>query len=170
VSEENKYPNPPADMGELLQRIQREWHALKEAVLALPQERLNSPGDGGWAVKDHLAHLSFWEQMLLRSYIGDEPAHSVLGVSEEEFSGLSEDAENDIVYRRNKDRDAAEVLSEVWGSHDSVVEAISRVPFERFGQPRKPGEEYPLGAYVRGNTYGHYMEHAEWLRPLMGQT
>ena len=27
-------------------------------------------------------------------------------------------------------------------------------------QPRRPGDKNPLGAYVAGNTYGHYLEHA----------
>ncbi|MGE5602348.1 MAG: DinB family protein [Nitrososphaerales archaeon] len=168
MSQEEKYPNPPADMGELLQWIEREWVTLREAVLALPPERLTVPGNGGWSVVDHMAHLAFWEQMLVRGYLGGEPQHEVLGVTEEEFRGLSEDAENDIVYRRNRGRDPAEVLAEVWASHDNAVEAISRFPFERLTQPRQAGDEYPLSAYVAGNTYGHYLEHAEWLKPLMG--
>ena len=127
------------------------------------------PGNGGWSVVDHMAHLAFWEQMLVRSYVGGEPQHKVLGVSEEEFRGLNEDSENDIVYRRNRGRDPAEVLTEVWASHDNAVEAISRLPFERLAQPRRPGDEYPLSAYVAGNTYDHYREHAEWLKPLLGE-
>lgn len=167
MTEEEKYPNPPADMVELLTRIEREWVALREAVLALPEERLSVPGNGGWTIADHLAHLSFWEQMLVRSYLGGEPDYEVLGVSEQEARELDEDAENDIVYKRNRGRPPAEVLSEVWAAHDNAVDAIARFPFERLNQPRRPGEQHPLGAYVAGNTYGHYMEHAEWLKPMM---
>jgi hypothetical protein len=166
MSQEQKYPNAPADMGELLQWIEREWVTLRQKVLALPEERLTAPGNGGWSVVDHMAHLAFWEQMLVRSYLGDEPPHEVLGVSEEEFRRLDEDGENDVAYRRNRGRPAAEVLSEVWASHDNAVEAISRFPFERLMQPRQ-GEEHILGAYVAGNTYGHYLEHGEWLEPMM---
>ncbi len=169
MTEEEKYPNPPADMGDLLQWIEREWVTLREKVLALPKDRLTARDGGGWTVVDHMAHLAFWEQMLVRSYLRGEPAHEVLGVSEEEMRRLDEDGENDVVYRRNRGRDPAEVLSEVWASHDDAVEAIARFPFERLMQPVRPGEETPLGAYVAGNTYGHYLEHAAWLEPLMGE-
>jgi hypothetical protein len=106
--------------------------------------------------------------MLVRSYLGGEPGHQVLGVSEEEFGKLDEDGENDIVYRRNRGRNAADMLAEVWASHDSAVDAIARFPFERLMQPRRPGDDTILGAYVAGNTYGHYLEHAGWLKPMMG--
>jgi hypothetical protein len=167
MSQEEKYPNPPSDMAELLTWIEREWLALRESVLALPAERLTTPGDGGWSVADHMAHLSFWEQMLVRSYLGDEPEHQVLGVTEQEYLRLSEDGINDIVFRQGRGRKAAEVLSDVWASHDSAVDVISRFPFERLMQPRHPADETTLSAYVAGNTYGHYLEHAGWLKPLL---
>ncbi len=169
MSQEEKYPNPPADMGELLERIEREWVTLRDDVLAVPPERLRVQGNGGWTIVDHMAHLAFWEQMLVRAYMGGEPPYQVLGVSEDELRKLDEDAENDVVYRRNRGRDPAEMLAEVWASHDNAVEAISRFPFERFAQPWRPGDQYPLMNYVIGNTYGHYLEHAEWLKPLMGE-
>lgn len=168
MSEEEKYPNPPADMGELLQWIEREWVTLREKVLALPEERLTAPGNGGWSVVDHMAHLAFWEQMLVRSQLGDEPEHQVLGVTEEVYRGLDEDGQNDVIYKRNRGRNPADVLAEVWASHDDAVDAIARFPFDRLMQPRRPGEQNVLGAYVAGNTYGHYLEHAGWLEPMMG--
>lgn len=167
MSQEDKYPNAPKDMTELLTWIEREWQVLREKVLALPPERLTAPGNGGWSIVDHMAHLAFWEQMLVRSYLGDEPGHEVLGVTEQEFQNLDEDEENDIVYKRNRGRDPNELLSDVWASHDNAVDAISRFPFERLMQPRRPGDQNTLGAYVAGNTYGHYLEHAEWVEPLM---
>ncbi len=167
MSQEEKYPNPPADMVELLTWIEREWAVLRERVLALPMEKLTSQDHGGWSVVDHMAHLAFWEQLLVRSMLGDEPAHEVLGVSEEEYRKLDEDGQNDVAYKRNRGRAPAEVLSEVWASHDDAVDAISRFPFERLMQPRRPGDQHMLGEYVAGNTYGHYLEHAEWLKPLM---
>ena len=169
MSHEEKYPNPPADMVELLTWIEREWVVLKEAVLGLPPERLTARDAGGWSVADHLVHLCFWEQMLLRSYLGGEPEHEVVGVSDEEYRKLDEDGVNDVVYRRNRGRDAADLLSEVWASHDSAVDVISRVQFDRLLQPRRPGEKNALADYVAGNTYSHYLEHAEWLKPMIAE-
>lgn len=163
MTHEEKYPRPPADMGELLQWIEREWVTLREKVLALPPERLTAPGNGGWSVLDHLIHLAFWEQLVVRSYLGDEPEHAVLGVSEQEYQRLDEDGQNDVVYRRNRGRRPAEVLPEVWASHANTVDAIAAFPFKRLSQPRRPGEAHPLSAHVAWNTYIHYLEHADWL-------
>jgi hypothetical protein len=163
-----KYPNPPADMLELLQRIEIEWRELKDWVLALSEEQLTMPGKDGWSVKDHLAHRTFWEQMMVRSHLGDEPQHAVMGLTEAEAARLdSEDKINDLTFRRSRKRAASDVLAEAWRIHDDTVAAIERQGFARLHQQRE-GYSYPLYVYVVGNTYGHYMEHAGWLRGQMG--
>lgn len=40
MSQEEEHRNPPEDMAELLERIAREWAALRGAALVLPPERL----------------------------------------------------------------------------------------------------------------------------------
>lgn len=165
---EEKYPNPPADMAELLRRIATEWQTFRDYVLALPEERLTAAGKDGWSVKDHVAHLTFWEQVLVRSYLGDEPQHVVMGLPAEEAARLdTEDAVNDWIFRRHRDRPASEVLADAWRLHDEAVAEIGRYPFALLARPYEPGSSYPLYAFVIGNTYGHYMEHLPWLRELV---
>lgn len=163
-----KYPSPPADMQELLQRIETEWRELTDWLLALSEAQLTLPGKDGWSVKDHLAHLTFWEQKMVRSHLNGEPEHAILGLSAEDAARVdSADAINDLVYRRNRDRSASEILAEAWRIHNETVAQIEREGFARLQQQRE-GYAYPLYAYVVGNTYGHYMEHAGWLRDLVG--
>jgi hypothetical protein len=47
-------------MMEEMAKSRRELEALVES---LSDEQLTRPGkDGGWSVKDHLAHLAMWEE------------------------------------------------------------------------------------------------------------
>lgn len=163
-----KYPHPPADMAELLQRIETEWQELKDWFLTLSEEQLTRPGRDGWSVKDHLAHLTFWEQMMVRGHLNGEPEHAILGLSAEDAARVdSADAINDLVYRRNRAQPASEVLAEAWRIHEETVTTIERQGFARLHQQRE-GYAYPLYAYVVGNTYEHYMEHAGWLHESTG--
>ena len=164
---ENTYPEGPADKGQLLEWIEREWVTLMEPVRALPPERLEKQGNGGWSIKDHVAHLSFWEQMLVRSYLGGEPPNTLLGVTDDEFQRLDEDGINAAVQRQSHSQPAANVLAEAELMHGEVVEAIARVTWERLWQPVREGSSTLLGWLIAGNTYGHYMEHANWLREML---
>ncbi len=56
----------PEDKDELLERIQRQWAAQERPIGGLGDPQLTTRAqDGGWSVKDHLAHLAAWEQRLL---------------------------------------------------------------------------------------------------------
>jgi hypothetical protein len=164
---ENTYPEGPEDTVELLAWIEREWVALMAPIRTLSEERLSAPSSGGWPIKDHIAHLSFWEQMLARAYLGGEPQNQVLGLTREEFERLDETAINALVQQRSKDRAAADIIAEAELGHGELVDAIARLPWDRLAQPVREGESTLLGWVVAGNTYGHYMEHGNWLQEMI---
>lgn len=159
----------PADMQELLERIRREWDRLLSAVEGITPEQASRLGPGGWAVKDNLAHLAAWEQMMLRSYLRGEPQHEVVEVDEAEFAHLDEDAINAIFYARNKDLPPEEVLRVVKRSHTQVVETLERLPFDELLKARFPDdpEKRPMLDWVTGNTYEHYQEHRGYIQEIL---
>jgi hypothetical protein len=170
-TEERLYPAPPENRAELLQRIEAEWQLLQNSFTDLPAAQLTAPGEGGWAIKDHVAHVTFWEQWLLRRILGGEPLAAVVGAPEAALTGLDTDGLNDIIYRRTRDRTPEQVLDDAQRSHEELTAALGQMPFDELARPRFPDrpEEGPLVAWVVGNTYGHYMEHAATIQRQAGR-
>ncbi len=98
------YETPPQDTEELLTRIADGWAVLRQRIAPLSSARLTTPGpDGGWSVKDHLAHLATWEGMLVALLEG-KPIHTAFGIDRAEYDALeSTDALNAVIAGQHKD-------------------------------------------------------------------
>jgi len=151
----------PQDKADLQERIQREWAVLEQVVNQLSEEQMKTPGAGGWSVKDNLAHLTAWEQFMLLYHLHGHPAHEVMRIDAATMDAVDENGLNDILYRRNRDRSVAEVLTDFRRSHQQVVAFLEQLPFADLMQPRYPDDPQarPLINWVIGNTYEHYEEH-----------
>jgi hypothetical protein len=160
----------PADKQELLERIAREWNALLEEIEKLSPEQVTPPGPGGWSVKDNLAHLAAWEQLMLRSYLGGQPQHELLEMDAADFARLDEDGINAVFYERNKVFPPEEVLQRLKQSHAQVLATLEKTPFEELLKVRYPDdpERRPMLDWVIGNTYEHYREHRRNIAALVG--
>lgn len=152
----------PASKAELMTRIDEAWSSLQALLAPLPAEQMDVPDQGGWSIKDNLAHLVFWEQLLLRSYLGNEPPEDVLKVRASTLETLDEDGINAIVQRGSRSLPVADVLAASQDSHTQVVMHLDALPFDVLLQPRYPDDpqQRPLLDWVIGNTYDHYREHA----------
>src|SRR5512139_2037408 len=94
---EDDYTVPPGDKGELMRRIHREWSRLEQAISPLGDAQLEILDEGGWSVKDNLAHLTAWEQYMRLFYLGDLPAHEAMQVDQETYESLDEDGQNEVI-------------------------------------------------------------------------
>jgi hypothetical protein len=158
----------PKDKAELLARIDQEWTALRELIDSLTPKQMTEAVPGSWSVKDHLVHLTTWEQFLLRYHLGQEPPHIVMGVEEETFEGLDEDGMNALIYERSQNRPLEDVLDSFGQSHTLVLDALGPMTFADLMQPRYADdpEARPLINWVIGNTYDHYREHRQTIQSL----
>ncbi|MEP7292650.1 MAG: maleylpyruvate isomerase N-terminal domain-containing protein, partial [Chloroflexota bacterium] len=53
----------PINQAELLEKIQAGWDALQACIATLTPEQITIPTDAaGWTVKDHLMHLTVWQE------------------------------------------------------------------------------------------------------------
>ena len=156
----------PKDKTELMARIDREWTALTELIDYLTPSQMIEAAPGSWSVKDHLVHLTTWEQFLLRYHLAQEPPHIVMGVDAETFGGLDEDGLNALIYERSQDRSLEDVLDSFTRSHFQVLETLKPVTFADLMQPRYDDdpEARPLINWVIGNTYDHYREHRQTIQ------
>ena len=80
----------PGSIGELLERIDRDWKGLWLLVDQFDPGQMEAPGASGWSLKDNLAHLAAWERYLVEHTIQGRPAHMVLGIDAPALATLDE--------------------------------------------------------------------------------
>lgn len=165
------YSQPPSSKAELIERIRREWAALEGARQGLTEAQLSAPDAGGWSIKDNLAHLAEWHRFLRLYHLRGQPPHEVMGVDEESFEKLGEDGLNEVLFRRNKDRSAGDIVAELHRSYEQVLADLEGMSFEQLMRPHYADdpEKRPLIGWVIGNTYDHYLDHRGAIERLARQ-
>lgn len=144
---------------DLLARIRKDraeiaalWQNLTEAQLT------RRPGpQSDWSIKDLVAHLSFWEQLMIETISrlkqGLEPQD--LGTNE------LVDNLNAEVFKRNEHRPLAEVLAEFDSQRAQVEATLEALTDDEINQADyfAQQENTPLLYHIIGNTFGHYADH-----------
>ena len=165
----------PRDKRELLERLERARAALDRTVGRLSDARLVAPGRyEGWSVKDHLVHLSTWEQGIV-ALLQRRPRYAAMHVDEEIYL-RGADAVNEIVYAQNKDRPLSDVLASFRQTQQDLLGVLARLTDAdlaktySYYQPDEPGDDSgePVLKWIAGNTYEHYAEHQSWIEALIG--
>jgi hypothetical protein len=159
----------PGDKTELIARIERGWTSLLQLVEGVRPEKLDVPDQGGWSIKDNLAHLTAWEHFLNLHYLQDQPAHEAMQVDAKTFEQASEDDLNAIFQKRNHGRSVAAVIDDFRRSHQQLLATLERMSFAELLQPRYADdpERRPLIDWVIGNTYDHYEEHQQNIQKVI---
>jgi len=135
-----------------------EAHARLEELLAgLSKEEQTRPGvTDDWSVKDHIAHLTWWEQRVIRMLAGDpDPIAAIPGDAEDE------DAINAHVFAQNRDRPLADVRAAFAVSYQQMLHLIATVPDDVFDARRD---------WISGNADSHYDEHMRMLQAWRERT
>ena len=136
----------------------------------VPEEHWETAGVCGvWSVKNIVAHLASYEQVLV-----DLLAAHVAGRAEAFVSPFDGSFNDDQVALRS-DLDAAATLEEYQSAHARAAELAAQLPpegFRRAGALPWYGQEYDLDDFLVYSFYGHKREHsaqiaafADTLRP-----
>jgi hypothetical protein len=167
----------PTTKAEVEARIDESRKRLDDHVSQLDEHTLTEVRDeGGWSVKDHLAHLAAWEQSMVHGLHG-KPRHEGLGVDEETYNDHDVDAINAEIHAKHKDRPLHEVKAMLHRAQHDMSEALGRLTDHDLKEksysdylPNEPGEHNatPMGAYVAGNTFAHYDEHFSMIANMTG--
>jgi hypothetical protein len=162
-------PEYPNNTVKLLQVIQAEWSALKKVVKTLSLEQMVKPDAGGWSPKDNLSHISHWERFMLLHYLGNVSEADAKGIDAETLKGLDEDGENDILFKRNRNRSVEDVLKELDEVHEQVISTLKTTPFSRLLEPvpSRDAQQYSVLVFVIGNTSAHYAEHRATIEKVL---
>jgi hypothetical protein len=140
------------DRGALIEHYRQMRAYLLAAIEGLSEQQMSEPSLDGWSVKDHLAHLAFWDDLrtaeVTRISAGFESAWPHL--DEAETEGL-----NQLTQRARKGLSVAQVRWELAASRERLLVAI-------------------MSASERGLDGSHYREaglrsthegaHTAWIR------
>ena len=139
------------DRRALLRHYQDMRDELLSAVAGLTDELMTEPSLDNWSVKDHLAHLAFWDDIrtseVVRISAGHATAWRTAGNQDETFNGLIHDLRLGL--------SLYQVRWELAASRQRLVEAISSAT-ERGLDASLYGE-----AALRST---HEATHAGWIR------
>ncbi len=153
----------PRDTPELLTLIDQEWNALLRVAERLTPQQMVTPDAGGWSPKDNLAHLAAWMRYMKDSYLHKMPAHEAWGMDEKQWKQLDENGINAVLFERNRDRPAAEVLAGLKATYEEIVSVLKATPFADLMKPLResgPDTRRVINA-VLGNTSDHFREHRQ---------
>lgn len=132
-----------------------------QAIDGFPETEWETPGACGvWSVKDIIAHLASYEEVLvdiLSGFVGRHPTPCL-----DKFIELGGQF-NDIEVERRKGRTVREILDEFNDTHAQVMALAKQMSLEQFrhtGTLPWYGMEYSLDDVLVYMYYGHKREHS----------
>lgn len=159
----------PGSMAELLASIEYEWKLLWELISKLDETKMTTPDAGGWSPKDNLAHLSEWMNVLMGYHLDRRPSHEVLKVPEDVTKGWDMEIINPVLFERNRNRAAQDVLAELKQVYALMLAKLKAMSFEDLLKPRHANdpEKRPVLLWVLGDTTEHFAEHRETIEKML---
>jgi len=147
---------------QLIERVDKEWVALKESYAGLSEAQMLEPGImGEWSVRDILAHVTIWEEEALKylpyALEGRRPPRY-----KDLYGGI--DAFNAQMTREKHSLTLNEVLNQLEDTHQRLIQYIQSVPEDLYAS------ETRFRHRLRMDTYSHYPIHAKAIRAWRERT
>lgn len=145
-----------------LRRLDKAWSDFKESYAGLSDSQMMKPGvQGGWSVRDILAHVTTWEEEALLHLPlilegGRPPRYST------RYGGI--DAFNALMTDRKGDLPLAAVLRQLDEVHERLIDFVQDAPEELLAR------ETRFRRRLRLDAYGHYPKHARAIRAWRGRS
>jgi len=151
----------------LLARIRDGYNMFASLLRGIRPGDQTRPLDGGWSVAEHVAHLASWEQLALAVLTG-APPYEAMGITAEDWQQET-DGINEAL-QRNHAGIAFDAARSFWQEiHTSLVAAIEASTDAELTRPLGAGAEDTVRDLIEDNTFGHYEEHAGWIREQLGR-
>ena len=148
---------------ELIARIHSERQRLEDTLAQLNEEQLIQPiAEEAWSVKDILAHITIWEQRMMRwineTIQGEIPEMPAPSMTWDDLDKL-----NNQSYQQNHEKSLEMVLAEFNQSFLEVLEVVENIPEEILMEKERFSwrEGNSLWKMVAANTWWHYKMHNE---------
>lgn len=144
---------------ELLQGLKDGRTELLEAIEGLTEAEATAPDpNGGWTLKDVLAHLAVWEAEVLKALgqvrMGKRP--TINDVSDAEV-----DRQNARWQKETAGRPFDKVLEDLYGARTQTLKVVAQLPDEALNDRDRyewlRGET--LAAFIASETFEHARDH-----------
>lgn len=156
----------------LLEQIRVERQHLEKTLTMINEQQMVVSGVmDEWTVKDVLAHITIWEQRMIRwleQTVRDEvPEMLPPGMTWDDL-----DQWNEQTYQKHRHRELDVVLADFELSYPQALSAAQDISEEDLIDPDRYAwrDGRPLWVMVAANTSWHYKEHEEtittWLKGL----
>ena len=149
----------PTSKTDLLTAIDQERQALERQLEPLTPDQMIEPGIvGEWSVKDVLAHLIEWEQMVLSWHAaglkGERPELPAPG-----FKWNQTPALNQQIFEKYRNRPLSEILEQFQASHKEILGVIKGLSNEALFTAGQFAwtQKNTLGTYFVSATSSHYL-------------
>jgi len=144
------------DRRQLLTRLEDAWQTFLASYAGLSDRDLLEPGVTGlWSVRGILAHVTTWEEQVLKHLPlilkGQRPPRYSLS-----YGGI--DAFNRWMRERKQSLSLDEIRRQVHETHGKLLSFLESVPEREFRT------ENPFRHRLRLDTYSHYPKHGEAIR------
>jgi uncharacterized damage-inducible protein DinB len=144
----------PSRKAQMIEQVRAAHEPLEAQLAALGESQMMQPGvNGEWSVKDLLAHITWWEEHLLRRLRTGRDDLFFEGVNPR----AATDRANAEVFAANQSRLLADVQAEFHASYQEVLSALESIPEGELASE----EMYQV---VGSDTFQHYPEHSEAIR------
>ena len=160
---------------DLVEEIGSAWMELGSYLAGLSEAQVTSIVDGeGWTVKDHITHITAWEESVI-SFLQGRPRSEGLGVDKELYSRGSFDDINAAIREQRKGLSLEEATGRMHATHLRLLAVLDHLSDEDLVQPLRhflpasSAEDHRRAIdLIRDNTSGHHMEHLSWIQTLVG--
>jgi hypothetical protein len=170
-AEEDMPPGGPAEMRE---RLATGLARFLAEIDMLDERQLTEPRDAaGWNVRDHLLHLAAWAGGIA-ALLRREDRWASMGIADPGPGEIDYDTVNEQIVAPLRRLSVVEARARLVAADEAVREAVAalsddelELPYGRYVPPFTGDEGHPVGAYIAGNTFGHYQEHLGWIRGIV---
>lgn len=149
------------DKAKLLASIETKHKQLLETLALVSEEQMLEPHfEGGWSIKDLLAHITFWDEHALSR------VEAVLsGITPYHLEGSTEEI-NANAFEDRQERSLQEVMVEFHRAYKRLLDKIATLQEEDLTDPKRFAwtKGLPLRRLIRWDTDLHYAEHNRQIR------
>jgi uncharacterized damage-inducible protein DinB len=144
------------DRAALLEHYRQMRKEMLAAVDGLSDAMMAEPSIDGWSVKDHLAHIAFWDDLRADEVVRISAGHNTAL----RMTGAQDNAYNEMAYQLRRNLSLSQVRWEYEHSRRRLLDAISGAT------PRGLDASLYGEAGLRSS---HETQHAGWIRRWRGE-